>query len=152
MLSNKTIKEDLQEKAFTAFTIFPKYVFWIGSFSCVQILISIIFFSDELIALGRGTYANFVILLVLPIFILFIAILLHISPLIYHIFKHITSFILKKKSTFYIDMLASTKEQAEPTKSFYKVSRVFIWGLSICTVLGIFASAIYTVTSVLLQG
>lgn len=151
MLSNETAKENSKEKAFTEFTILPKYVFWIGSLSSVQILISVIFFYDELFTLGLKPYATSVLLMLLPCLIISIAAIIGVSPFACHSLKHITNSFLKKKSTFYIDMLASSKEQVKPTKSFYKVSRVLIWGLSICSVVGIFASAIYMII-VLLQG
>ncbi len=151
MLSNQTVKENSQKRAFTAFTTFPKYAFWIGALSSTEIFISLLFLDDKLIALGMRTYAISVLLIFLPIFTLFIAISLHISPLTFNSLKHIAYFLLKKKSNYYSDMQASIHEQAKPTRCIYKVSRVLIWGLSICSVVGIFASAIYMII-VLLQG
>ena len=116
-------------------TISPLFVLLIVS--NVMYFISFILFFDEISLLNLKYYGTSTFTLLLPCFLLFFAVLLHASPVL---FLKINK---DKESIVEIDYFEILKEQRNPALRKNKTRKIILWILIILSILSLIGSQIY---------
>lgn len=140
MLKNNMDESQSQINTIKEFNSYFKFILGLAFLFCIPLTLN--FFIDYS-ELNSRFFDAALMLFTFSLAMTFLAILIYTSPIIFQFIRH--------KSLTKSDFVNIANEQKDPTKTSFKIRRVFVWGCSIGAMVTLIVYIIYLIVLVIVS-